>query len=131
VRTALLLDSQVWIWMLQDSARLRGRMREVIEDPAQELLLSTASVWEIAIKANSGRLDLPLKASRDFAACMAVTDVTPLDIEMEDTCAAAALPRHHGDPFDRMIVAQAQKLGVPILTADPWIAVYDVEVVSD
>jgi PIN domain nuclease of toxin-antitoxin system len=125
-----LLDTQVWIWMLQDSSRLHGQTRRIIMDPANERFLSTASVWEIAIKVNSGRLKLPLRTARDFAMNMATTVVTPLDVDLEDTCAAAALPRHHGDPFDRMIVAQAQKLGIPILTSDRWIAAYDVEVIS-
>ncbi|MEN2737933.1 type II toxin-antitoxin system VapC family toxin [Microbacterium sp. X-17] len=128
--SGILLDTHVWVWMLEDSRRLRGRMRDIVEDPNQALFLSTVSVWELAIKAHNGRMNLPLRTPRDFAANLAVTDVTLVDVDLEDTCAAAALPRHHGDPFDRIIVAQARKLDVPVLTSDPWIAAYDVEVIS-
>ena len=127
---SFLLDTHTWIWMLEGSPRLRPRTRDLILDEENELLLSVASLWEIAMKMRSGKLNLPLHTEAEVRAQLTATRVDTVPIELGDTVAAGALPPHHGDPFDRMIVAQAQRLGIPILTVDRRIVAYDVEVVS-
>jgi len=117
--------------MLDDSRRLRGRAREIVEEPSHELRLSVASIWEISIKAHSGRLGLPLRSAAQFQAQLQATNVRLVEIELAHAITAGALPREHGDPFDRMIVAQARSLGVPIVSADAKLAAYDVEVIAD
>src|SRR5690554_4396945 len=117
--------------MLDDSFRLRGRAREIVEEPSHDLHLSTASIWEISIKAHSGRLRFPLRSEAQFQEQLRRTNVRLVEIEFAHTVAAGALPREHGDPFDRMIVAQARSLSIPIITVDAKLAAYDVEVIAD
>ena len=124
----ILLDTQVWLWMLMSPDRLSDRGRSRVEDPATDLLLSAASTWEIAIKAALGKLDLPGPPEVVVPDMMDESQVTALPILLSHTLRVAALPRHHRDPFDRLLVAQAQLEGVPILTADARIRAYDVEV---
>ncbi|MFT4228831.1 MAG: type II toxin-antitoxin system VapC family toxin [Microbacterium sp.] len=128
---SFLLDTHTWIWMLEDSARLGRRTRAILEDETSRLLMSVASAWEIATKVAAGRLSIPLRTEADFLRQLRLTGVETVDLELRHAVAAGSLPRHHGDPFDRMIVAQAQDLDAPILTVDPRIARYDVEVVAD
>ena len=129
--SSFLLDTHTWIWMLEDSPRLRPRTRELILDEGHELLLSVASVWEIAMKRSRGMIDLPLRTEAEVRAQLDVTRVDAVPVEPGDAVAAGALPPHHRDPFDRMIVAQAQRRGVAILTVDPSIAAYDVDVIAN
>lgn len=117
--------------MLENSNRLRGRAREIVEDPLSDLRLSVASIWEITIKIRAGRLHLPLRSLRDFEEQLSITNVRPVGLELGHAVAAGALPSHHGDPFDRMLVAQAHDLGIPILTVDSRVAAYDVETIMD
>ncbi|MFT4214182.1 MAG: type II toxin-antitoxin system VapC family toxin [Microbacterium sp.] len=127
--TSYLIDSRIWVWMLDSERRLRPRMRALIADA--DLRLSTASLWELAVKAHAGRLTLGGTSDDYFFDRLRRTAVEPVTITPADALRAAALPPHHGDPFDRMIVAQAQALGIPIITVDPKIARYDVETVMD
>lgn len=124
----ILLDTQVWLWMLMSPDRLSDRGRSLVEDPSTDLLLSAASTWEIAIKASLGKLELPGPPEVVVPEMIATSQVTPLPILPTHTLRVAALPRHHRDPFDRLLVAQAQLEAVPILTADARIGAYDVEV---
>ncbi len=124
----ILLDTQVWLWMLMSPDRLCAQGRDLVEDPSNELLLSAASTWEIAIKASLGRLELPGPPEAAIPEMIESSQVTPLPILLPHTLRVAALPRHHRDPFDRLLVAQAQLEAVPILTADARIGAYDVEV---
>jgi PIN domain nuclease of toxin-antitoxin system len=125
----VLIDTHVFLWANAEPERLGGR-RELVADDRTELLWSAASTWEIAIKAGIGRLRLPEPVERYVPDRMRRLGVTPVPIDHRHAAAVAELPRIHGDPFDRMLVAQAQALGVPILTADEAIARYDVEVLS-
>lgn len=125
----VLLDTHVWLWMLSAPERL-GRAAPVLEDARNELLLSAASVWEIAIKASLGRIALPLPASRYVPTRMRRTGVVPVAVEAAHAVAVADLPLLHRDPFDRLLVAQARSLGVPIATADPLVAAYDVAILD-
>lgn len=127
---SFLLDTHIWVWMLADSPRLAGRACEIVEDPRNGLRLSAASAWEISTKVHAGRLTIPIATLDDFHSQLRLTDVDVIDLELSHAVAAGALPRHHGDPFDRMIVAQAQSLGIPVITADPMLAAYDVDVIT-
>jgi PIN domain nuclease of toxin-antitoxin system len=125
----VLLDTHVFLWANADPDRL-GEHRELVADGRTELLWSAASTWEIAIKAGLGRLELPEPVERYVPDRMRRLGVTGLAIDHRHAAAVAELPPVHRDPFDRLLVAQAQALGVPILTADETIARYDVEVLA-
>ncbi len=125
----LLLDTHVFLWANAAPARL-GERRALLEDPATERLFSAASSWEIAIKVGLGRLELPEDPSTWVPARVRAIAASPVAVEHEHALAVAALPPHHGDPFDRLLVAQARSLGVPILTADRGFGAYDVEVLT-
>ncbi len=93
-------------------------------------MVSAASAWEIAIKSALGRLELPDAPARYVPDRMRTLSATPLPIEHAHALAVAELPPVHGDPFDRMIIAQASLLAIPIVTADPWFERYDVDVLA-
>lgn len=123
-----LLDTHIWLWMLTEPARL-GEARSAIEDPDSSLFLSAASSWEIAIKYNLGRLPLPEPPERYVPERIRSSAVTAMPVEHAHALAVAALPDHHRDPFDRILIAQAIVEGMPIVTADRAMADYDVEVI--
>ncbi|GAA3899289.1 type II toxin-antitoxin system VapC family toxin [Microbacterium invictum] len=129
--TSFLLDTHVWLWMLDDNPRLRGRIRAIVQDESSDLHLSAASLWEISIKMHQGRLRLAGSTEEHLRDRLRVTRVSAVPIDASDAFAAGALPHHHADPFDRMIVTHARALKVPLLTADPRLAAYDVETVMD
>ncbi len=126
--TRLLLDTHVWLWMLERPERLSVATRERLEDGATELWLSAVSVVEIAIKHRLGKLDLPAPVERYVPERMRRTAVDALPLEVPHALALAALPLHHRDPFDRMLIAQAVSEQVPLVTADDAFGAYDVEV---
>lgn len=126
----VLLDTHAFLWWVSErGARLSDRAREVIVDGDTEVALSIASVWEIAIKTGAGRMDLPDAVERYVPDRLQRHAIELLAIELSHALRAGALPRIHGDPFDRMLVAQAQVEGLPILTANPMISRYDVETI--
>lgn len=100
----------------------------LIDDPESELVLSAASSWEIAIKYALGRLPLPDPPSVYVPDRMATSGVAPLPVEHTHALHVATLPPHHRDPFDRLLIAQAQILGMRILTADDAFGPYDIEI---
>jgi PIN domain nuclease of toxin-antitoxin system len=124
----ILLDTHCWLWMLAAPDRFTPEIRERLESPRTDLYLSSASVWEIVIKHALGRLVLPMRPAEYLPSRVAASRTTPLPIEHSHALRVGALPPHHRDPFDRMLVAQSQVEGLPILTADPQVAAYDVEV---
>jgi PIN domain nuclease of toxin-antitoxin system len=121
-----LLDTHVFLWLLVEPERLGAHLQS-LEDPANELFLSAASSWEIAIKSELGRLELPDDPQRYVPDSMRAIGVDPLSIDHGPALAVSDLPPHHRDPFDRLLVAQAHALRLPIVTADRHIALYDVE----
>lgn len=126
----MLLDTHTFLWWVSErGARLSDRARELLSDGANEASLSIASVWEMAIKSGAARIDLPDIAERYVPDRMRYHGFDLLPIELPHAFRAGALPRIHGDPFDRMLVAQAQMEGLAILTADPAIGRYDVETI--
>jgi PIN domain nuclease of toxin-antitoxin system len=123
-----LLDTQVALWAITDSPKLPKKARELIESPKSSVWISAATVWEIAIKHSLGRRDMPV-SSQDALRYFRESGYWFLSLEPEHAVAVEDLPAHHADPFDRILVAQAQALGVPILTMDPDIARYAVETI--
>ncbi len=121
---SLLLDSHALVWWEADDARLVVRAREAIEQPDVALFFSAASVWELAIKRARGKLELP----PTLLDTLAEEGFTELTISSAHALRAGALPPHHGDPFDRMLVAQAQSENLTLVTNDARIAAYDVPV---
>ena len=118
----LLLDTHVLLWWLAGSRDLRAEIRLLIEDEANDVWVSAASAWEIAIKKALGKLSAP----DDLLDVLADNNIQPLPILLADALEAGALPPHHDDPFDRMLVAQARLSGLTLVTRDPRIAAYDV-----
>jgi PIN domain nuclease of toxin-antitoxin system len=119
----LLLDTHALLWALDTPARLRPATREAIESPANSVLVSAASAWEIAIKQALGRLDFPLAR---FDALLVEAGLTPLPISSAHAVTAGHLPPHHRDPFDRMLVAQALREDAVLVTDDAAMAPYGV-----
>jgi PIN domain nuclease of toxin-antitoxin system len=111
----LLLDTQVLLWWLADSPQLRAEAKRCIADPGNEVFVSAASVWEASIKRALGRVRF--ETDRLLTA-LGAGGLRPLPIEAGHALTASDLPRHHDDPFDRMLVAQAQLLGLTLVTHD-------------
>jgi PIN domain nuclease of toxin-antitoxin system len=120
----LLLDTHALIWALEDSPRLSPTARAAIEDADNIVLASAASAWEIAIKRALGRLEAP----DDLTDALSAAGFTRRVVTFADVGRMASLPPHHRDPFDRMLVAQAMEEGAPIVTCDPQIARYQVQI---
>jgi PIN domain nuclease of toxin-antitoxin system len=125
----LLLDTHTLLWWDRQDSRLSERTRELVMDAENEIMLSAVSALEIAIKSSAGRLDLALSPGEYVESRTDLYRLTPLPVTIEHAVHVASLPRLHRDPFDRLIVAQAQVERVPIITNDPGIAAYDVETV--
>lgn len=110
----LLLDTHALLWALAEPERLGPTARDLITDPAQEVFVSAVSIWEIEIKREAGRLEAPTDLLREVADA----DFQPLPITLEHACVAGRLPRHHGDPFDRLLIGQAIAESLTIVTVD-------------
>jgi PIN domain nuclease of toxin-antitoxin system len=123
----LLVDTHCWLWMQACPERFRPDARALLESPRTEVLLSAASAWEIVIKHTLGKLSLPEPPERFVPDRMQRTATVGLPVEHAHALRVAALPLHHRDPFDRILVAQAQVEGLPLLTADAQLAAYDIE----
>ena len=124
-----LLDTHAFLWWINDDPRLSDTVRELVGNGESELFLSAASGWEIAIKMRLGRLEVREDPEQFIFEQLALNDIAVLPISMNHALRTAALPDHHRDPFDRMLVAQSQIEQLPIVTADPLIARYAVEVI--
>jgi PIN domain nuclease of toxin-antitoxin system len=121
----VLLDTHALIWALEGSDKLSPAATAVLEDGENEVLVSAASAWEIAIKRALGKLEAP----DDLADIVEQAGFTPRPITLEDAQGIATLPPLHRDPFDRMLVAQARIDGVPIVSRDANIARYRIQVI--
>jgi PIN domain nuclease of toxin-antitoxin system len=126
----LLLDTQVVVWWLNADRKLGKLARRAIELEAVVVWVSAAAVWEIAIKAAAGHLsfDDPLPAA--VIRAVEYTRFQPLTITARHALAAGNLPLHHRDPFDRMLIAQAQLEGLTIVTSDTAFEDYDVKLLD-
>lgn len=126
----VLLDTHVFLWWASErGARVSEPAREILSDGANIVAISLASVWEIAIKVSGGRMGLPAPVDRYLSDRIRDHGFELLPIQMSHALQVGGLPPIHRDPFDRMLIAQAQVEGIPLLTADPAIARYDVETI--
>jgi PIN domain nuclease of toxin-antitoxin system len=126
----LLVDTQCWLWMNAAPERLSPPVRRQIERNDTELFFSAASAWEIAIKFALGKLPLPEPPAKYVPNRLRLTRTAVLAITDRHALHVADLPSHHRDPFDRLIIAQAQIERLRILTADPQFDSYDVDVLA-
>jgi PIN domain nuclease of toxin-antitoxin system len=115
----------VLLWWLADAV-LSADAREAIADDRNLVAVSAATAWEISIKRGLGKLDSP----DDLEEQLEANGFVPLPITIADGLAAGHLPRHHDDPFDRMLVAQAQARSLTVVTRDPRFASYGVELLT-
>lgn len=121
----VLLDTHIFLWLNTEPERL-GVQLEILEDPRTEILLSAVSSWEISIKYQLGRLPLPEPPERYVPRRLREIDGRGLPVEHAHALAVSTLAPLHRDPFDRLLVAQARILDIPIMTADPAVAEYPV-----
>lgn len=124
-----LLDTHTFLWWNLDAPQLSADAREFIARGDNEIFLSAASAWEIAIKAARGRLALPEAPDQYVADRMRLHRFSALPIELSHALEVYRLPPVHQDAFDRLLVAQSQLEGMPILTGDPEIGRYQVELI--
>jgi PIN domain nuclease of toxin-antitoxin system len=120
-----LLDAHTLLWWLADDPTLGEHVRRQIADPANGVLVSAATVWEIAIKRALGKLDAP----SDLVSALDAAGFIEAPVTAADAERAGGLEPHHRDPFDRMLVAQAARLGAIVVTRDPVFARYGTETV--
>ena len=122
----LLLDTHVLVWWLEDPRRLSRRAATILANRNNDILVSAAVGWEIAIKVGAGKMK-PRSILQDLDRVLAEEAFSELPITLDAAVRAGLLPLHHRDPFDRLLVAQAQSLNVPILSADGVLDLYDIK----
>jgi PIN domain nuclease of toxin-antitoxin system len=122
----LLIDTCTFLWIARESPRLSKTAAALFLDPDNQRYLSAASAWEISIKHASGRLPLPQRPDIFVPQIREASAIASLDVDEESALQAGKLPGLHGDPFDRMLIAQAIVHGMTILTPDPQIEQYAV-----
>lgn len=122
----LLVDTNVLLWWFLRSDRVPEKVRAIVADAANGVFASAASTWEIAIKSALGRLSLPGEPGQYLPDRFRRAHIQELPITAAHTYAVFALPTHHADPFDRLLIAQAQLEGMTIVTADRTFKKYDV-----
>lgn len=124
----VLLDTPTFLWCAVGDRRLPYRLATVLSDRENIVWLSVASAWEIAVKVQEGKLRLPEDVSVYIPDRLAKLSIEIMPLSLSHTLAAASLPMHHSDPFDRFLIAQSRVEGIPIVTDDPRFKQYDVEV---
>ncbi|MGH9533001.1 MAG: type II toxin-antitoxin system VapC family toxin [Terriglobales bacterium] len=124
-----LLDTHCFLWAILNDPRLSAQVGQILGDGRNQLLLSVASVWEIIVKVEIGRLPLPRPAADFMMRRIVKSGIRVLPIRLEHALRLEGLPMHHRDPFDRMLVAQALEEGVPILSADAALRAYGAEII--
>ena len=125
----LLLDTHIALWAISDSPKLSAVARALIESPKATIWISTASLWEIAIKHGLGRGDMPI-SSQEATAYFTQAGYHFLDVQPEHAVAVEQLAAHHQDPFDRMLIAQAMVEPMRLLTHDAMVARYSDTVIK-
>ena len=127
--SGFLIDTHVLLWWLFDDPRLSSLAHRVIQAPDNIILVSSASGWEIATKYRLGRLPHAGEVAHHLPSLLRTSRMDVLPISMDHALAAGALPGPHRDPFDRMLIAQGQIEGLPIVTSDPAFKQYPVTLV--
>ena len=125
--TRVLLDTHVFLWAASAPDRLSPTARETIEDPRIEVYISAAVVWEIVIKHALGKLKLPANPAVYIPSLIAQLGFRPLPITHEHALTLTVLPKHHNDPFDRMLIAQARCEAMTLISTDRNVARYAVQ----
>lgn len=113
-----LLDTHAFLWFINDDPSLTPLAKALIAEPSNEILLSVASAWEIAIKAGLGKLTLPSPLLEFLRTELTTNSIQLLPISLEHATCVSNLPSHHRDPFDRLIICQAMVESLPIISAD-------------
>jgi PIN domain nuclease of toxin-antitoxin system len=126
----LLLDTQALLWWRQGNRRLGTRARAAITRSAVSVRVSAASAWELAIKSQSGRVTLREPLQVWMPAALEESGFAVLNITLDHAMAVAALPQHHADPFDRLLIAQARLERLTIVTSDTAFDAYDVDLLD-
>ena len=122
----LLLDTQIFLWFLSDEARIPADARHAIGSSKNSILVSAASVWEVAIKASIGRLGIARADVMKLPRLIDTAGFDELPVLARHAVAVSTLPMHHRDPFDRLLVGQALTEDLVLVTTDPSIRAYDV-----
>ncbi|WP_437284984.1 type II toxin-antitoxin system VapC family toxin [Sorangium sp. So ce406] len=120
----LLLDTHVWLWAVLTPERLAAAARQAVEDPHNIILISAASAWEISVKHAIGKLPLPESPELLVPRAIAALGAFELPMTARHAISSAALPYHHRDPFDRLLVAQALCEGAALVTVDELLTRY-------
>lgn len=124
-----LLDTHAVLWWLFDDPKLSGSAREIIQNPHNAILVSSASGWEMATKYRLGKLPHAREAVHNLPGLLRRSRIDVLPITLEHALAAGRLPGPHRDPFDRILIAQSQLEDIPVLTSDPVFQEYSVAIV--
>lgn len=124
-----LLDTHTFLWWNLDAPQLSASVRDFISNGNNDIYFSAASAWEIAIKYGKNRLGLPEVPERYVANRLAQHQFVGLPIQISHAAHVHRLPSIHADPFDRLLIAQSQLEGLPLLTADSLIRQYDVQII--
>ena len=123
-----LLDTVVWLWGLWEPDRISRKAQEVMNDLDQEIFLSSVTALEVAIKSGAGKLGLPEPPMTYVPRRMMEQGLRPLQVSHQHALAVFHLPKHHRDPFDRLLIAQAKIENLVLITADKAFEHYDVPV---
>lgn len=123
----VLVDTHVFLWWVEGDRALPAKARAALADQENECLISMVSAWELAIKAGLGKLKLALPVKRYIVEHVAANGFRMLDIQMAHVGRVETLDPHHGDPFDRLLIAQALEEKLPVVTADPVFRKYGVK----
>jgi PIN domain nuclease of toxin-antitoxin system len=129
MRGRYLLDTHVWLWFCLRPERLSVSVSTILVDADNDILFSSVSAWEIAIKQGLGKLTLPGPAASYVPDRLQKTQLSVLPIQLSHALAVSGLPQHHNDPFDRLLIAQASVERVPVITADRKFSNYDIDIV--
>jgi PIN domain nuclease of toxin-antitoxin system len=125
----LLLDTSTFLWCLHSPERLSAKSKRFLSDPNAELMLSIASVWEMAIKIGIGKLRLKAPLHDIIQLGKERLFIRLLPIEIDHVMHTTQLPSHHRDPFDRVLIAQASLENLPLVTSDSKMGQYKVRVI--
>jgi PIN domain nuclease of toxin-antitoxin system len=120
----LLLDTHALLWFLLDDPKLSVTARDLVDDPGNDIEISPATYWEIAIKVSLRKYELPEPFEVFIEREISINDFHILHIEPKHTAALTRMPFHHRDPFDRLLIAQATVEQIPIVSADPAFDAY-------
>jgi PIN domain nuclease of toxin-antitoxin system len=126
----LLLDTQCWLWMAAEPARFGAAARRHLQDGRNELCLSSVSAMEISIKYSIGKLPLHIPPAEFLPSLMNFGRVSLILLNIDHAIRLASLPFHHRDPFDRLLIAQAQVENLRLMTADEKFRSYDVDLIA-